>query len=201
VVSDLSTGWDAARTPGEKNAWLSRNSVVPTQEQVQSLANGTDLAAKELEQFARGLVILVDWVVDLPVDPSWIEGWIAETRHTHKYHLEYRLSILSYVAAMAESIMAGIWLLDEQSSMEHCLLLKLFWLLHKIPEYLGVQTNCMNCCEGLDFMGERQTGLQELWDIIAETNLAGVQRDAHTSKLAPLRRLLLVRLYYKSPSR
>jgi hypothetical protein len=33
----------------------------------------------------------------------------------------------------------------------------------------------MDCCEGLDYMGERQAGLQELWDIIAKTNLAGVQ--------------------------
>jgi hypothetical protein len=33
----------------------------------------------------------------------------------------------------------------------------------------------MDCCEGLDYMGERQAGLQELWDIIAKTNPAGVQ--------------------------
>jgi hypothetical protein len=43
-----------------------------------------------------------------------------------------------------------------------------------IFEYL-VQTNCMDCCEGLDHTGERQAGLQELWDIIAKTNPAGVQ--------------------------
>jgi hypothetical protein len=34
--------------------------VVPTEAWAQSLANGTELAANELEQFARGLVILVD---------------------------------------------------------------------------------------------------------------------------------------------
>jgi hypothetical protein len=113
-------------TPGEKSARLSRNSVVPTQEQVQSLANGTDLTANELEQFAWGLVNLVDWVVDLPVNPPRIEGWTTEARHTHKYHLEYRLSILCYVAAMAESIMAGACLLNEQSSMEHRLLVEFF---------------------------------------------------------------------------
>jgi hypothetical protein len=53
----------------------------------------------------------------------------------HKYCVEYRLSILCYVAAMAESIMAGSCLLDEQSSMEHRLLVEFYWLLHKIPEY------------------------------------------------------------------
>jgi hypothetical protein len=140
----------------------------------QSLANRTELTADELEQFARGLVILINWLVDLPVIPPGIEGWTAEARRTHKYRVEYRLSILCYVAAMAESIMAGICLLDEQSSMEHRLLVEFYWLLHKFPEYL-VQTNCMDCREGLDYMGEMQAGLQELWDIIAKTDPAGVQ--------------------------
>jgi hypothetical protein len=55
---------------------------------------------------------------------------------THKYCVEYRLSILRYVAAMAKSIMPETCLLDEQSSMEHRLLVEFHWLLHKIPEYL-----------------------------------------------------------------
>jgi hypothetical protein len=58
--------------------------------------------------------------------------------------------------------------------MEHRLLVEFYWMLHKFPKYL-VQTNCMGCCEGLDHMGERQAGLQELWDIIAKTNSADVQ--------------------------
>jgi hypothetical protein len=162
-------------TPGEKGERLARNSVVPTQTHVQSLANGTQLTAEKLEQFARCLVILVHWLVDLPLIPPRIEGRTAEARRTHKYRVEYRLSILCYVAAMAESIvMAGTCLLNEQSSMEHRLLVEFHWLLHKIPEYL-VQTNCMDCCEKLDHMGERQAGLQKLWDIIAKTNPAGVQ--------------------------
>jgi hypothetical protein len=173
VVSDLSTGWDAV-DPGREKCTVGQEFSGAHAGTAQSLANGTELTADELEQFARGVVILVDWLVDLPVNPPRIEGWTAETRHTHKYHLEYRLSILRYVPAMAESIMAGTCLLDEQSSMEHRLLLEFFWLLHKTPEYL-VQTNCMDCCEGLDILGERQAGLQELWDIIAKTNLAGVQ--------------------------
>jgi hypothetical protein len=81
--------------------------------------------------------------------------------------------------AMAESIMAGTCLLNEQSSMEHRLLVEFFWQLHKIPEHL-LQTNCGHRCDGLEFMGERQAGLLELWDIIcskdvAKTNLARVQ--------------------------
>jgi hypothetical protein len=45
-----------------------------TQAHVQSLANGTELTANELKQFARGLVILVDWLVDLHVIAPGIEG-------------------------------------------------------------------------------------------------------------------------------
>jgi hypothetical protein len=75
---------------------------------------------------------------------------------------------------MAESIMAGTCLLNEQSSMEHRLLVEFYWMLHKFPEYV-VQTNCMDCCEGLDHMEERQAGLQESWDIIAKTNPGGEQ--------------------------
>jgi hypothetical protein len=93
-------------TPGEKGERLARNQVVPTQAQAQSLASGTELTADELEQFARGLVILVDLLVDLPVMPPGTEGWTAEARRTHKNRVEYRLSILCYVAAMAESILA-----------------------------------------------------------------------------------------------
>jgi hypothetical protein len=119
-------------------------------------------------------VILVDWLVDLHVIAPGTEAWTAEARRTHKNCVEYRLSILRYVTAMAKSILAGTCLLDEQSTMEHRLLVEFYWMLHKIPEYL-VQTNCMDCCEGLDHTGERQAGLQEVWDIIAKTNLAGVQ--------------------------
>jgi hypothetical protein len=148
-------------TPAEKGDWLARNQVVPTEAQAQSLANETELTADELEQFARGLVILVDWLEDLLVILPGNEAWTAEARRTHKNRLEYRLSILCYVAAMAESILAGTCLLDEQSTTEHRLLVEFYWILHKIPEYL-VQTNCMDCCEGLNYMGERQASLQEL---------------------------------------
>jgi hypothetical protein len=161
-------------TPAQKGERLARNQVVPTEAQTQSLANGTELTADELEQFARGLVILVDWLVDFPVIPSGTEAWTAEARRTHKNRVEYRLSILCYVAAMAKSILAGTCLLDEQSTTEHRLLVEFYWMLHKILEHL-LQTNCMDCCEGLNYTGERQAGLQELWDIIAKTNPAGVQ--------------------------
>jgi hypothetical protein len=81
-------------TPAEKSERLTRNQVVPTESQVQSLANGTKLTADELEQLARGLMILVDWLVDLSVISPGTKTWIAEARRTHKNRVEYRLSIL-----------------------------------------------------------------------------------------------------------
>jgi hypothetical protein len=70
-------------TPEEKGKRLARNQVVPTEAQAQSLANGTELTADELEQFARGLVILVDWLVDLPMIHPGTKAWTAEARaHT-----------------------------------------------------------------------------------------------------------------------
>jgi hypothetical protein len=110
--------------------------MVPTQAQAQSLANGTELTADELEQFARGLVILVDWLIDLPVVPPGTEAWTAEARRTHKNCVEYHLSIICYVAAMAESILAGTCLLDEKSTTEHRLLVEFYWMLYKILEFL-----------------------------------------------------------------
>jgi hypothetical protein len=71
-------------------------------------------------------VIFVDWLVDLSVIPPKTEAWTAEARRSHKNCVEYRLSILCYVAPMAESILAGTCLLDEQSTAEHRLLVEFY---------------------------------------------------------------------------
>jgi hypothetical protein len=70
-------------TPGEKGERLARNQVVPTEAHAQSLANRIELTADDLEQFARGLVILVDWLVELLVIPPETEAWTAEARRTN----------------------------------------------------------------------------------------------------------------------
>jgi hypothetical protein len=71
----------------------------------------------------------------LPVYLPLSEGWTSEAKKAHLVQLEYRMTILRYVVAMAERIMAGTCPLNEQSNMEHRLLVEI-WLLHKIPEYL-----------------------------------------------------------------
>jgi hypothetical protein len=50
-------------------------------------------------------VTIVDWVSTLPVYPPAIEGWTLEARKAHMLEMEYRMTILRYVLAMADSIM------------------------------------------------------------------------------------------------
>ena len=49
---------------------------------------------------------IVDWVSTLPVYPPSIEGWTLEARKAHVLEMEYRMTILRYVLALADSIMA-----------------------------------------------------------------------------------------------
>jgi hypothetical protein len=162
-------GW----SPAERYSRTERQSVVPTPTQFNSLATGTDLRDEELQQFARGLVFIVSWVLRLPVYPPLIEGWTSEAKKAHLTQMEYRLNILPYVLAMAESMMAGTCPLNERSNLEHRLLVEFYWLLHKLPKY-PVRTGCEDCCDKLRFMGKRKAGFQEMWITFGE-NSAGVQ--------------------------
>jgi hypothetical protein len=157
----------------ERYTRAERQSVTPTEELFRSLSDGTELTADELQLFARGLVTIVDWVSTLPLYPPSIEGWTLEARKAHVLEIEYRMTILRYVLAMADGIMAETCPLSAQSHMEYRLLVEFYWMLHKIPEYL-VQTDREGCCDKLRFMGERKAGLQELWNELGESS-AGVQ--------------------------
>jgi hypothetical protein len=147
--------------------------VTPTEAQLRTLADGTELTDDELQQFARGLVVIVDRVSTLPVYPPMIEGWTSEARKAHLHQMEYRMVIMRYVLALADSIMFGTCPLNARSSLEYRLLVEFYWMLHKIPDYL-VRTDCEDCCNKLRFLGERKAGLQELWDTLGQ-NSAGVQ--------------------------
>jgi hypothetical protein len=150
-----------------------RQSVAPTEALFNLLADGTELTDDELQLFARGLVTIVDWVSTLPVYPPAIEGWTLEARKAHAMEMEYRMTILRYVLAMADSIMSETCTLSARSHMGNRLLVEFYWMLHKIPEYL-VRTDREGCCNKLRFLGERKAGLQELWNELGE-NSAGVQ--------------------------
>jgi intracellular sulfur oxidation DsrE/DsrF family protein len=147
--------------------------VAPTAAQLRTLANGTELTKDELQQFAPGLVAIVDWVSTLPVYPPSIEGWTSEARKAHLAQMEYRMVIKRYVLVLADAIMSETGTLNARSSLEYRLLLEFYWMLHKIPDYL-VRTDYEGCCNKLRFLGERKAGFQELWNILGQ-NSAGVQ--------------------------
>jgi hypothetical protein len=100
--------------------------VAPTEALFNSLADGTELTDDELQLFSRGLVTIVDWVSTLPVYPPTIEGWTLEARKAHAMEMEYRMTILRYVLAMADSIMSESCTLSAQSHMEYRLLVEFY---------------------------------------------------------------------------
>jgi hypothetical protein len=103
VYNQDGLGW----SPAERYSRSEQQVVSPTEVQFKLLATWTDLTDDELQQFARGLVIIVDWVSTLLVYPPLIEGWTSEARKAHLAQMEYRMTIMRYVLAMADSIMAG----------------------------------------------------------------------------------------------
>jgi hypothetical protein len=169
VYNQDGLGW----TTIERYTRSERQSVTPTEALFNSLADGTELTDDELQLFARRLVTIVDWVSTLPVYPPAIEGWTLEARKAHVLEMEYRMTILRYVLAMADNIMSETCTLSAQSHVEYRLLVEFYWMLHKIPEYL-VRTDCEDSCDKLRFLGERKAGLQEMWNELGE-NSAGVQ--------------------------
>jgi hypothetical protein len=64
--------------------------------------------------------------------------------------MEYHMTILRYVLAMADSIMSETCTLSAQSHIEYRLLVEFYWMLHKIPEYL-VRIDPEGCCDKLRF--------------------------------------------------
>jgi hypothetical protein len=111
--------------------------VTPTEAQLRTLADGTELTDDEMQQFARGLVVIVDWVSTFPVYPPMIEGWTSEARKAHLHQMEYCMVIMRYVLTLADTIMSGTCPLNARSSLEYRLLVEFYWMLHKIPDLPG----------------------------------------------------------------
>jgi hypothetical protein len=170
VYNQDGLGW----SPAERYSRSERQAVTPTEAQLRTLADGTELTDDELQQFPRGLVVIVVWVSTLPVYPPSIEGWTSKARKAHLAQMEYCIVIMRYVLALAESSMSRTCPLNARSSLEYRLLVEFYWMLHKIPINYLVRTDCEDCCKKLRFLGERKAGLQELWDTLGQ-NSAGVQ--------------------------
>jgi hypothetical protein len=106
----------------ERYTRAERQSVTPTEALFHSLSDGTELTADKMKLFTRGLLTIVDWVSILPVYPPSFEGWTLEARKAHVLEIEYRMTILRYVLAFADSIMAEICPLSAQSYLGYRLL-------------------------------------------------------------------------------
>jgi hypothetical protein len=132
VYNQDGLGW----SPAETFSRSERQAVTPTEAQLRTLADGTELTDGELQQFARGLVVIVDWVSTLPVYPLLIEGWTSEARKAHLHQMEYCMVIMRYVLALADNIMSRTCPLNARSSLEYRFLVEFYWMLHKIPDYL-----------------------------------------------------------------
>jgi hypothetical protein len=163
-------GW----SPVELRDRTVRASSKPSPEQYNALANGAELTEDELQRLARGLVAIVGWLLDFPMEPLLI-GWASKSKRAgHDLNEDYQLAMCRYVVDMAQNILSGELKLTRESHDEYRLLMEFYWLLHKIPEYL-LRTNSESCAEGVMFTGFKLAGIRELWELMGGNQSAGVQ--------------------------
>jgi hypothetical protein len=118
----------------------------PSSEQYNALADGAELTEDELQRLARGLVVIVGWLLDFSREPLLI-GWASKSeRAGHDMNEDYRLAMCRYVFDLAQNILSGELKLTRESHDEYRLMMEFYWLLHKILEYL-LRTNSEGCAE------------------------------------------------------
>jgi hypothetical protein len=161
-------------TPQERLDRQARAAVLPGQADFDSLAVGTELTEEELQQFARGLVVIAGYVSAFPIDSPLLPDWLPEHRQAHQVRKEYRLTLLRYVVTLARSIMDGNCKLVANDYKQHRLLVEFYWMLHKIPDFL-LKTDADECAESCSFLGERVAGMRELWEVMGGLQCAGAQ--------------------------
>jgi hypothetical protein len=146
----------------------------PSPEQYNALADGTELTEDELQRLARGLEVIVGWLLDFPMEPLML-AWASKAKRAgHDLNEDYRLVMCRYVLDMAQNILSGELKLTRESHDEYRLLMEFYWLLHKIPEYL-LRTNSEGCAEGVMFTRFKLAGIRELWELMGGDQCAGVQ--------------------------
>ena len=148
-------------SPQEKRDRQTRQQVKPTQQQFQSLTQGAELTADELQTFAHGLVAVVAQVAQLPMDSPLVDFWSESELQSHALEKAYRLSVMRSVLRLAEAIMGKETTLAEDAWAEHRLLVEFYWMVHKLPEYL-LRTDSQDTAFESKFMGERVSGSQRV---------------------------------------
>jgi hypothetical protein len=161
-------------TPQERLDGQARAAVSPGQADFDSLVVGSELTEEELQQFARGLVVIAGYVSAFPIDPPLLADWLPEHRQAHQVRKEYRLTLLRYVVTLARFIMDGNCKLIANDYKQHRLLVEFYWMLHKIHDFL-LKTDADGCAESCSFLGERVAGMRELWEVMGGLKCAGVQ--------------------------
>jgi hypothetical protein len=137
-------------TPQERLERQARAAVSPGQADFDSLAVGTELTEEELQQFARGQVVIAGYVSAFPIDPPLLANWLPKHKQAHQVRKEYRLTLLRYVVTLARTIIEGNCKLVATDYKQHRLLVEFYWMLHKIPDFL-LKTNADECAESCCF--------------------------------------------------
>jgi hypothetical protein len=130
VVLQEGRGWSQAEL---RDRTVRANSK-PSPEQDNALADGTKLTEDEQQRLARGLVVIVGWLLDFPMEPLMLPWASKVERAGHDLNEDYRLAMCRYVHDMAQNILSGELKLTRESHNKYRLLMEFYWLLQKIPE-------------------------------------------------------------------
>jgi hypothetical protein len=192
---DISAQDEIRWTDGERTERTARSVREPDSTQYNALANGVELSSADLQMLGKGLVSIVEWLMELPTEPLAIDLWTREDVLKLSQNQEYRLAICQYILELAQSILKGDADLEKDEIDAHKLLVEFCSLLHQISEYL-IRTNSEGCTESVSFTRSRLVGLRELWELMGGLNSAGTQTLMRrvAIQLGELERLGCVRL-------
>jgi hypothetical protein len=159
-------------TDGERTKRTARSVCEPDSIQYNALANEVELSSADLQMLGKGLINIVGWLMELPMEPWAIDLWTRKDVLKLSQDQEYRLAICQYILELAQSILKGDADLEKDETDAHKLLVE--WLLHQISEYL-IRTNSEVCAESVSFTGPQLVGFKELWKLMGGLNSAGTQ--------------------------
>jgi hypothetical protein len=91
---------DAERTERTARSVCESHSI-----QYNAVANGVRLSSDDLQMLGKGLVSIVEWLMELPMEPLAIDLWTREDVLKLIQDQEYRLAICQYIPELAQSIL------------------------------------------------------------------------------------------------
>jgi hypothetical protein len=91
----------------ERRDRTERAAAKPSQQQYDALANGTELTKNELQMLARGLVVIVGWLMEFLMEPLLLNFYIQTDRNAYDLSEDYQLAVCRYILELAENILKG----------------------------------------------------------------------------------------------